>query len=299
MHGLTSSEPLFFYFRETLSSRNGWICGKEDYISLTYSVGQAGGIVGVILFSYLSDKYGRKTIFWVTTAVIIICTEIKTFFPENHIIFYGCKFIAQAGYMSTYQLPFSVMTEVSDADYRTWAVGLTWVIWVIGICALPLFAYLLSHWFWISLVLVWPLATLFFCYKLLPESPRYYLTVEGKVDEAAKVISDIARVNSKPEPNDLHARLTKINKAILAEPRFGYLSLFHSWGMTRKITFLSFAWTANSYTYSQLFLNISNMHGSMFLNFFLLSVVEAPACFLAMAIMVRQCIQNVWLSISM
>ena len=189
--------------------------------------------------------------------------------------------------MSTYQLPFSTMTEISDASYRSWAIAFTWVIWVVGFCILPLLCWLIADWWWISLTLVWPMTTLFFGYNLVPESPRWLLSTTGRLEEAADIFRKIAKTNEMVLQPNIDQRLEKINEEILAEPKHGYLSFFSTWGIAKKTMLLSISWTSASFVYNQLTINVGNMSGNVFFNFFLLAIVEAPACFLSMGMLVR------------
>ena len=62
---------------------------------------------------------------------------------------------------------------------------------------------------------------------------------------------------------------------------FGYLSLFTRWGLARKTVCLGISTVASNFIYYNLSINIGNMAGDLFLNFFALAIVEGPANFLA------------------
>ncbi len=155
-----------------------------------------------------------------------------------------------------------------------------------GLCFLPLIGWLSKEWVTISLVTVLPMALLFFGWKLVPESPRWLLS-KGRKEAAKKILVEIAEVNNKPPVKNLDARLDKIVEIMRNEKSYGYLSLFTSARLAMKTFLITVALVASNFLYYQLMLNIGNMAGNTFLNFFLLGVIEAPACFLA-----------VWISVS-
>ena len=75
---------------------------------------------------------------------------------------------------------------------------------------------------------------------------------------------------------DLDSRLEVISKDILEQPTYGYLSLFADRRLTIKCALLTFTLLGISYTDTKLTLNIENLGGSFFFNFFLMALVEAP-----------------------
>ena len=111
------------------------------------------------------------------------------------------------------------------------------------------------------------------------ESPRWLLSQKGRTEEAQKLLNKIAKINNRPEPNDLKDRLNKINEIILNEPRYGIISLFTRFGIASKTILLLICMTVNEWVYKQLLINIDNMTGSYFLNIFLTFAVEIPSFF--------------------
>ena len=274
-------------FSATLVTRNNWFCDEAQNVPNIYTAGLIGTVVGVLIFSYLGDQFGRKKVFWITTALIIICVSLKTISADNMYAYYALKIVSSAGYTSTYQLPFAIIVELSDVKYRSWAVGITCVTWTFGLCLLPLIGWLFGDWIQITLVAVLPMSLLFLGWKFVPESPRWLLSKPGRVSGAVKVMREVAAVNKRSEPDDLEKKLERIQEDLLTEKTYGYVSLFLHRGLAIKTGLLTIALVASNFTYYQLMINISNMGGNTFLNLFLLSVIEGPACFLAMWWMVR------------
>lgn len=267
-------------FSRTVASDNDWVCENDQYVPQLFTWGIIGSILGTIVFSYLGDVIGRRFVFWLSTAMVVFFMAVKTFLTDYFYAYLAFKVLAASAYVATFQMPFSIITEISTPDYRSWAVGVTCATWTVGLCLLPLVGWLSGDWFVISLVTVLPMLILFVGWKFVPESPRWLLT-RGRKDEAAAIIREIARVNGNPEPMNLDQRLQKIVSLIAQEKNYGYISLFSRRRLAKKTLLMTVALVASNFLYYQLMLNIGNMAGNTFLNFFLLSVIEGPACFIA------------------
>ena len=126
------------------------------------------------------------------------------------------------------------------------------------------------------------MASLFFAYPLVTESPRWLLSQKGRTVEAKMLLNKIAKKNSRPEPANLYKRLNDINDIILNEPKYGVISLFSRSGMAIKTMLLLICLAVNEWIYKQLLINIDNMEGNYFLNLLMMSAIEIPACFIGL-----------------
>ena len=158
---------------------------------------------------------------------------------------------------------------------------------VFGSCVLPLAGWLWGDWFITSLIGGGAMTTLFLAYPFVLESPRWLLSQKGRTVEAKSLFIKIAGMNSKPEPENLYKRLNDINEIILNEPKYGVISLFSRWGMTIKTILLLICMAVNEWIYKQLLINIDNMEGNYYLNLFMMSIIEVPACFGGLWLAVR------------
>ena len=150
------------------------------------------------------------------------------------------------------------------------------------------------------------MAFVFFCWKIIPESPRW-LVSKGKANQATEILTEIAKVNKTDPPEDLGEQVNKLANET-AETAYGYLSLFRydmhtyigitnlklgsvgykvcynsfysSWNLATRTIYVTIAFTASAFVYYQLVINIGNMAGNMFLNLFLMGLVEGPGCFM-------------------
>lgn len=99
----------------------------------------------------------------------------------------------------------------------------------------------------------------------------------GRADEAKDILAVIAKTNKTEMPKDIDERLKELADES-KEQTYGYLSLFSSWTLAMRTIFVTIGFTASAFVYYQLVINIGNMAGNIFLNMFLLGLVEGPGC---------------------
>jgi OCT family organic cation transporter-like MFS transporter 4/5 len=117
-------------FTRTIPTDQNWFCDEEhDYVADLYTYGQAGSIIGGIVFSYIADRFGRRLTFWITTAIICVLMTVKTFLLDYYSLYVILKLVAAACYISTYQLPATLVAEVADPSYRSWTILVSWITW--------------------------------------------------------------------------------------------------------------------------------------------------------------------------
>lgn len=157
-----------------------------------------GAVIGAVIFSYLTDKYGRKRLFMVSLGTYIAGTLLSAI-SWNFASIAIFRAITGLGIGGEYSAINSAIDELIPARVRGWvdlAVNGSWWIGTIAGSALSL--YLLNpHKFPIDLG--WRLAfflgaslgvAVLLIRRYLPESPRWLL-VHGKKEEAEKIVQEI------------------------------------------------------------------------------------------------------------
>lgn len=180
-------------------------------VGIAASAYLAGAVLGALFFGWLTDRLGRKKLFFITLTVYLTATA-ATAFSWNLLSFAVFRFVTGAGIGGEYAAINSTIQELIPARVRGWTDlvinGSFWVGAALGAVA--------------SIVLLdpavidpergWRLAFLlgavlsvviFFMRLWLPESPRWLIT-HGRVDEANRVVASIeARFANLPPADDL------------------------------------------------------------------------------------------------
>lgn len=274
------------HYESTASTQWDLVCDRNHLPSLVFTVTCLGSALGTLFFGAVSDRIGRRKAFFITVVVAVVF-GIASVLVTNFTAFVVLRFINATIMPQIFQLPYIILLELVGPKQRTAMLGIGWMSWTLGLCALPLAAYLSKTWIVLGLVCS-SCAVLNFCYwKLIPESPRWLLS-QNRVTEANDVLKQIARVNGVPPPERLLSDLERVQKKLAEEKAAAVASAMDVLRMPKirsNFLIITFCWIANISAYHGLSLNVTNMSGNEFVNFFLLGLVEFPACLLSWWVM--------------
>merc|ERR1719184_630868 len=151
------------------------------------------------------------------------------------------------------------------------------------------FAYFLPHWRHLQLLFSVPLIVLAGAFWYLPESPRWLLT-NGRVEEAEKIVRDIARVNGRVLPASF--KLTppaapKVAGPPQRSPIMGFLKLFLLPNMRKKTLICYYMWFSTATIYYGLTLNSNTLGTDLFTTFCIGKLLEFPSITLVIFLLLK------------
>jgi MFS family permease len=167
-------------------------------VGLAASAYLAGAVLGALFFGWLTDRLGRKKLFFITLAVYLVATA-ATALSWNFWSFALFRFLTGAGIGGEYAAINSTIQELIPARVRGWndlvVNGSFWIgaaLGAVGAIVLldpividPEYGWRLCFGIGAALALV-----IFFMRLWLPESPRWLMT-HGRADEAERVVLGI------------------------------------------------------------------------------------------------------------
>jgi MFS family permease len=158
----------------------------------------AGAVMGALFFGWLTDRLGRKRLFFITLVVYLLATA-ATALSWNIWSFALFRFLTGAGIGGEYTAINSAIQELVPARYRGWTDlvinGSFWIGAALGAAASIVLldpAVLAPDLGWrLAFLIGAVLGLVIFLMRLwLPESPRWLMT-HGRVEEANKVLDHI------------------------------------------------------------------------------------------------------------
>jgi MFS family permease len=184
-------------------------------IGLASSAYLAGAVLGAMFFGWLTDRLGRKKLFYITLSVYLLATA-ATAFSWNIASFALFRFITGAGIGGEYAAINSTIQELIPARVRGWTDlvinGSFWIGAALGAAGSlvlldpavidPEHGWRLAFLIGAALALV-----IFFMRLWIPESPRWLMT-HGRAEEAGRVMAGIeARFALQPAADLPRVRL--------------------------------------------------------------------------------------------
>jgi MFS family permease len=167
-------------------------------IGLVSSAYLVGAVLGAVLFGWLTDRWGRKKLFFITLTVYL-CATAATAFSWNLWSFALFRFLTGAGIGGEYTAINSTIQELVPARVRGWTDlvinGSFWIGAAIGAAATivlldpDVLGYELG---WRAAFLIGALLgiVIFFMRMWIPESPRW-LVIHGRASEAEAIVAGI------------------------------------------------------------------------------------------------------------
>jgi MFS family permease len=160
----------------------------------------AGAVVGAFGFGWLTDRIGRKKLFFITLALYLAATAATalSWSAASYALF---RFLTGAGIGGEYTAINSTIQELIPSRYRGWTDLIINGSFWIGAALGAISAIVLLDPNWIDVDLGWRLAYLtgaclglvvFVMRMWIPESPRW-LVIHGRPDEANAIMRDIER----------------------------------------------------------------------------------------------------------
>ena len=259
-------------FLSTITSDFGLVCGKEYLKSTAQTLYFIGMIFGVFTFGVLADVFGRKQVLVPLLVGMSVSGIITSQMPTFETFIFG-RLLNAFGVIGIFECYFTYMLEFVGGRWNTIIGGGVEYIWVCGWLSLAGLAYVLRDWRELMLYSSIPSILSVVLYWLVPESPRWLLSM-GRIEEAERIVRSAAHFNKISLPEDW--RLKSVQKK---KPRkTNLLDMFRYPNMRLKTLILYYNWFVNSFAYYGLTMNMGDLGGSnVYLSFTISGLLEIPA----------------------
>ncbi|XP_046378535.2 organic cation transporter protein-like [Haliotis rufescens] len=171
--------------------------------------------------------------------------------------------------------------EIVGPSKRMWAGVAMNLFWSAGNMITALTAYLFRDWKTRQLIVSVP-AVVFAYLFFIPESPTWLLK-HGKKEEAKRIVATIAKKNKVKVDLNVLDEIDIENEEVKQEP---FWNLLKSSVMMRRMIIICYNWFAAGMGFYGLSMNVTNLSGSIYLNFFLFilfsEVLAYISCFFLM-----------------
>ena len=159
-----------------------------------------GAFIGAFLFGRIADVLGRKAVYTIVAAIMILGALLSAIAP-SFIYLVIARFVLGLGIGGDYPVSAVLMSEYSNRANRGRLVGLVFSMQAAGLIVGPLVAVtLLSSgvhqsvaWRLLLAFGAVPAAAVIYLRAKMPESPRFRASVQGQSERAAKELHHFAK----------------------------------------------------------------------------------------------------------
>lgn len=269
-------------YKYSIQEKWDLICEKSWLPSLTQSLYYFGYLLTAFFGGQLSDKFGRKPMFYFFVAWTALFGLICTFAP-NFWLFAICRFFLGLGRASTFLILYVFILEIVGREQRLIVGSLNKFAWGFGQMVISGLVWTFRDWFYLDLISALLFTIVLPLWWFTPESPRWLLSQE-RIEEAEKIIRKASAIN-KIKVENFNEKLKILSKKIAEENRrkqnkkASFLDIMKSPNLRRISLILYFVWISIVLSYYGLSFSADDIGVDMLLFFFLSSLVEIPAGF--------------------
>uniref|UniRef100_A0A3B3TC24 Solute carrier family 22 member 3 n=1 Tax=Paramormyrops kingsleyae TaxID=1676925 RepID=A0A3B3TC24_9TELE len=258
----------------TIVSEFQLVCENAWQADLNQAFLNVGLLLGALVIGYGADRYGRKLCFLISIFGFGI-SGIGMIFSPNYMVLLVIRIIqgvfGKGAWMSAYVL----VTEIVGSDQRRLVGTVAQLFFTAGVIILPGIAYLIPSWKTLQFSITAPCFLFLVYYWLLPESPRWLLSMK-RTTEAMEIVKHMAKKNGKSLPQDYITPGLEDNLSSNPVP----WDVFKTPQMKKITLILMYAWFTSSVVYQGLIMRTGIVWGNLHLEFFITGVVELPSALL-------------------
>merc|ERR1719342_167204 len=265
--------------RSTLVTEFHLVCDQEWEVPLIQSSYFAGVLIGAISFGWLSDLWGRKKTFLLSTLITIISGTLAAASTSPK-MFTILQFFTAMGQIGVFQTSFVVGLELVGASKRVICGIIIQIFFVIGMLYLAFVAWIFRRWRQIQLAIILPGIIFLTYYFFLPESIRWLL-IKKKYKKAFKIIKLLAKRNCVSVPSKEEMIKYKKKGDTMMNKDESLIDLFGRPRMVCRLLIVFLNWFVIVMVYYGLSMSTASLAGDIFVNFTLMSLCEIPGAMLS------------------
>ncbi|KAK4883227.1 hypothetical protein RN001_006546 [Aquatica leii] len=256
------------------------VCEKQIMVEITQTTTMLGILLGMLMFGAAADTFGRRNVLLVAIMLHILCGLLSTISPW-YSIFLFFKFLSAWASSGLISISFVMCLEVVAGSWRTSVSILTLIPWGLGYSILAIIAYFVRDWRYLQLAQFISCFFFFSYYWLIPESPRWLLTVNRK-KEAIEILKQAA-IENKKDVDGINKMVKEYKEDIKADS-VSIIHIFRYSILRKRALILSLKWFTNGIVYFGLYQLSGTITENIYLSVIFVGLISVPGNFCAVVI---------------
>ncbi|XP_067660441.1 organic cation/carnitine transporter 2-like [Haliotis asinina] len=272
----TSCSYVYSKEKNTVVSEWDFVCDRAGIRPFITSVQMGGVLLGALLSGQSADVIGRKKTFYISL-LLHGGFNLVAAFSVSWQMFIVLRFLIGAMVGSNLVVSYPYSMEFIGKSWRQ----MTSVVpfWQVGSALFALSCWLRPDWSDLHIILAALHVPFLACWFVAPESLRW-LAVHGKLEEAEKVVDQMARYNKREKPANTAILLKKLSeeekKGKESYHKYNYLDIYRHWNICWKSLVIQVIWMCMSFSFYGITFGVGSLMGNLYLNMFLVSVIAVP-----------------------
>ncbi|XP_067661284.1 solute carrier family 22 member 16-like [Haliotis asinina] len=269
----------FVYSHEKKTAISEWnlLCDMEGIKPLITAVQMTGVLIGAFISGQSADVIGRKKTYYISV-FLHAGFNLTAAFSISWQMFIALRFCIGLMVGSFLVVSFTYTMEFIGTRWRPIIAAIPF--WPVGSALLALTCWLRPNWSDLHIILAAIQVPFLFGYLIVPESLRW-LAVHGKLEEAEKVVDQMARYNKREKPANTAILLKKLSdeerRGGNSDRKYSYLDIYRGWSMFKKSTVHQVIWLLVAFVYYGISFGVGRLTGNLYVNMFLVSVISLPS----------------------
>ncbi|RUS69687.1 hypothetical protein EGW08_022553 [Elysia chlorotica] len=284
--GTACEDFRFLGSKRTVISEWHLVCDLRWMKAAIISVQMGGVLVGNTLGGLSGDFFGRRNTLYVAMVLHTFISLIGAY-SASWQMFAVTRFFAGLLIGVMLMMDITLLAELLPMRWRH--LGPVIPAWPLGVMVFAGVAAVLED--WAQLHIACAVLSALFClgYFYVPESPRW-LATQGRLGESHAVLEKIASMNNRSLPEsamDVIQHIANEEKTRYKGKKYTYKDLFINRATTKLTVIFSLEWMVMSIIFYGLNFGVSSFVGNLYLNIFLMNVIQLPASLATFAVIDR------------
>ncbi|XP_005341508.2 steroid transmembrane transporter SLC22A24-like isoform X1 [Ictidomys tridecemlineatus] len=272
------------YFPSTIITEWDLVCESQSLKSVVQTLFMTGSLLGSLIYSLLSDRFGRKVVYLWCLLQLGIADTAAAFAP-TFLIYCILRFWAGLSIMTPMINSFCLMSEWTTTKRKSVAIVLMMSSYNIGQMFLGGLAFAIRSWHTLHLAVSVPLLVLLLPSRKLVESFQW-LIVRNQLEKGVKELRRVAHINGKKNAEEtltieyVKSIIQNVLDAVQTKPSI--FQLFHAPKVIMRTFCICFSRFSNAVSFYGLILNLQHLGSNIFLFQVLFGAIMLTARFVSL-----------------